>query len=243
MSKLKLPKIRAPPEWGIKPVDQESRYLGFLDYFVFWSSLGAGLLVMLAGSLLVPALSLQDAILATLIGTAIGNIPLVLSGVIGSKYTIPTMVSVRPSFGIRGSYVATILNLIQLVGWTAFEIVIMAKAADTISSAMIGYSSVPFWAVIFSVICVAMAIGGPLALIRHWLEKFAIWIVYGTSVWVAYSIMSRHTLFDLLSIKAQGGLPFLLAVDLVIAMPISWMPLAADYMRFSKNTRAAACGT
>jgi putative hydroxymethylpyrimidine transporter CytX len=243
MSKLKLPKIHAPPEWGIKPVEQESRYLGFLDYFVFWSSLGAGLLVLLAGALLVPALSLQDAILATLIGTAIGNIPLVLSGVIGSKYAIPTMVSVRPSFGIRGSYVATILNLIQLVGWTAFEIVIMAKAADTISSATIGYSSVPFWIVIFAVICVAMAIGGPLALIRHWLEKFAIWIVYGTSVWVAYSIMSRHSLFDLLSIKPQGGLPFLFAVDLVIAMPISWMPLAADYMRFSKNTRAAASGT
>lgn len=243
MRGFKLPKIRAPPEWGIEPVKQASRYLGFFDYFVLWSSLGVGLLVLLAGSLLVPALSLQEALLAIIIGTAVGNIPLVLVGWVGSEYAIPTMVTVRPSFGIRGSYIATFLNLIQLVGWTAFEIIIMAKAADTISSATIGYTNITFWIVVFTVFCVAMAIGGPLVIVRYWLERFAIWLVYGTSIWVVYYILSQRSFHELLATEPQGGLPFLLAVDLVIAMPISWMPLAADYMRFSKNSKSAVEGT
>jgi NCS1 family nucleobase:cation symporter-1 len=242
MVKFGFPRMRAPPEYGIEPVKEEYRYLGFLDYFILWSSLGVGLLVLLAGTLLVPALSFRDALLAIIIGTVIGNIPLVLAGWIGSKYAISTMVTIRPSFGIRGSYFSSFLNLIQLIGWTSFEIIIMAKAANTISIATIGYSNITLWIILFTILCIAMAIGGPLLIIRYWLEKFAIWIVYGTSVWIAYYILSKID-FDLLAIEGQGGLPFLLAIDLVIAMPISWMPLAADYLRFSKDPKRASAGT
>ncbi|MEM2942994.1 MAG: putative hydroxymethylpyrimidine transporter CytX [Candidatus Bathyarchaeia archaeon] len=243
MTGIRIPKLHAPPEWGIEPVEEKSRYLGFFDYFVLWSSLGVGLLVLLAGSLLVPALGLWEALVAITVGTAIGNIPLVLAGWIGSRHAIPTMVTIRPSFGIRGSYIATFLNLIQLVGWTAFEIIIMAKAADTISYAAVGYTNTNLWIVVFTALCVAMAIGGPLVVVRYWLERFAIWLVYGTSVWVAYYLLSRRSIHELLALQPQGGLPFLLAVDLVVAMPISWMPLAADYMRFSKKPGSAAAGT
>jgi len=242
MVKFGFPRIQTPPEYGIEPVKEEYRYLGFLDYFILWSSLGVGLLVLLAGTLLVPALSFRDALLAIIIGTVIGNIPLVLAGWIGSKYAIPTMVTIRPSFGIRGSYFSSFLNLIQLIGWTSFEIIIMAKAANTISIATIGYSNITLWIILFTILCIAMAIGGPLLIIRYWLEKFAIWIVYGTSVWIAYYILSKID-FNLLAIEGQGGLPFLLAIDLVIAMPISWMPLAADYLRFSKDPKRASAGT
>jgi NCS1 family nucleobase:cation symporter-1 len=235
-------RIRTPPEYGIEPVNKEYRYLGFLDYFILWSSLGVGLLVLLAGTLLVPALSFRDALFAIIIGTAIGNIPLIIAGWIGSEYAIPTMVTIRPSFGIRGSYFSSFLNLIQLIGWTSFEIIIMAKAANTISIVTIGYSNITLWILLFTILCVAMAISGPLLIIRYWLEKFAIWIVYGTSVWIAYYILSKIDFFDLLTIEGQGGLPFLLAIDLVIAMPISWMPLAADYMRFSKDKTYASSG-
>ncbi len=242
MVKFGFPRIRAPPEYGIEPVKEEYRYLGFLDYFILWSSLGVGLLVLLAGTLLVPALSFKDALLAIIIGTVIGNIPLVLAGWIGSEYAIPTMVTIRPSFGIRGSYFSSFLNLIQLIGWTSFEIIIMAKAANTISIATIGYSNITLWIILFTILCIVMAIGGPLLIIRYWLEKFAIWIIYGTSVWIAYYIFSKID-FNLFAIEGQGGLPFLLAIDLVIAMPISWMPLAADYLRFSKDQKRASAGT
>lgn len=99
MKQISLPKVKAPPEWGIEPVPSEKRILGFLDYFVLWSSLGVGLLVILAGAQLVPALTLKGAVAAILLGTLIGDILLALIGYIGGRYGIPTMAFIRSSFG------------------------------------------------------------------------------------------------------------------------------------------------
>jgi len=236
-------KIKVPPEWGIEPVPEEHRLLGFLDYFALWSSLGVGLLVLLAGTLLVPSLGLGQALLAIVIGTLIGNLLLALAGVIGSDNAIPTMVMLRPVLGIRGSYLPTFLNLIQLIGWGAFEVIIMAEAANTISQTLFGFSNYLLWAFLFAAWCTILAIGGPLVVVRQWLEKFAVWLVYGTSIWLTYYLFTNYDIGGLLRAPGAGELPFWLAVDLVVAMPISWMPLVADYNRFARDAGKAFWGT
>ncbi|MCS7116162.1 MAG: putative hydroxymethylpyrimidine transporter CytX [Nitrososphaerota archaeon] len=236
-------KIRFPPEWGIEPVSKDYRYLRFIDYFILWTSLGKGLLVFWAGSLLVPQLSLNAALLIIIVGSIIGSLPLALVGVMGSDNAIPTMVVLRPSFGIYGSYLPSILNIIQLVGWTVFEIVVMALAANNISKSAFGYSNFYLWVIIFTTFCVLMGIVGPIAVVREWLEKFAFWILYGSTVWIAYSALTTRNFLDLIALPAQGDLPLLLAMDIVIAMPISWMPLIADYNRFARNSKEGFWGT
>ena len=67
------------PEWGIQPIDGKHKTLRGLDYFILWSSLGVGLLVFSAGSLLNQA-SFVDAILAIIVGSAGGSILLALAG-------------------------------------------------------------------------------------------------------------------------------------------------------------------
>ena len=235
-------KIKAPPEWGIEPVPEKHRILGFLDYFALWSSLGVGLLVLLAGTLLVPGLGLGRALLAIIIGTAIGNLLLALAGVVGSDHAIPTMVMLRPVLGIRGSYLPTILNIVQLIGWGAFEVIIMAQAANHITQ-QLGFSNYLLWALFFAVWCTLLAIGGPLTVVRHWLEKFAIWPVYGITIYLTWYLFSHYDIGALLRQTGTGELPFWLAVDLVVAMPISWMPLVADYNRFARRTGQAFWGT
>jgi purine-cytosine permease-like protein len=42
---------------------------------------------------------------------------------------------------------------------------------------------------------------------------------------------------------AEGGTPFLVGVDLVIAITVSWIPLAPDYTRFARSRRGAFVGT
>jgi len=236
-------KITPPPEWGIEPVPEKHRVLGFFDYFALWSSLGVGLLVLLAGTLLVPELGLGQAFLAILIGTALGVLLLALAGVAGSDNAIPTMVLLRPSLGIRGSYLPTLLNLLQLVGWGSFEIIIMAQAADSIAKSLLGFSNYFLWVFLFAAFCTLLAIGGPLAVVRQWLEKFAVWLVYAITIWLTYYLFSHYDIGGLLRRAGEGGLPFWLAVDLVVAMPISWMPLVADYNRFAKKTKQAFWGT
>jgi len=235
--------LQAPPEWGIEPVPQKHRLLGFVDYFALWSSLGVGLLVLLAGTLLVPGLGLGSAFLAIIIGTLIGNLLLALAGVVGSDHAIPTMVMLRPVLGIRGSYLPTLFNFIQLIGWGAFEVIIMAQAANGISERLLRFSSYPLWALLFALWCTLLAIGGPLMVVRQWLEKFAVWLVYGISIYLTWYLFAHYDVGSLLRAPGTGELPFWLAVDLVVAMPISWMPLVADYNRFARRSGSAFWGT
>lgn len=238
-----LPRITAPPEWGIEPVPIGQRILGFFDYFALWSSLGVGLLVLLAGTLLVPGLGLGQALLAIVVGTLIGNLLLAVAGIVGSDNGVPTMVMLRPVLGIRGSYLPTALNILQLIGWGAFEVIIMSQAANSISQRLFGFSNYPFWVFLFSAWCTLLAIGGPLVVVRQWLEKFAVWLVYLTSIYLTWYLFSHYDVMALFRQAGTGDLSFWLGVDLVIAMPISWMPLVADYNRFARDSRQAFWGT
>ncbi len=240
---LRRPDVEAPPEWGIQPVPAGHRFLGFFDYFALWSSLGVGLLVLLAGTLLVPGLGLGQAMWAIIIGTAIGNLLLALAGAIGSETAVPTMVLFRPALGIRGSYLPTTLNVVQLIGWGSFEVFIMAQAANGVSKALFGYENLVLWALVFAALCTLMAIGGPLVVVRKWLERFAIWLVYATTLYLTWYLVAHYDLRALLAKPGDGSLPFWLGVDLVIAMPVSWLPLVADYNRFARRTSSAFWGT
>jgi NCS1 family nucleobase:cation symporter-1 len=228
---------------GIEPVPARFRVLGFLDYFVLWADLGVGLLVLAAGSYLVPGLGLPQALVAIVLGTAAGNLMLGLAGAIGSEHGIPSMVSLRPSFGLRGSYLPSLVNVIQLVGWGAFEIVIMAHASSRLSGPILGFASYPFWAVGWGAIVILLGLGGPLVVVRQWLEKIGIWLVLLTISWIAIYALTRGDLGAIWSRPGDGSLGFAQAIDLVVAMPISWLPLVADFNRFAKDSRSSFAGT
>jgi putative hydroxymethylpyrimidine transporter CytX len=226
------------PEWGVAPVQDRHRTLGGLDYFILWSSLGVGLLVFSAGSLL-SAASFIDAVLAIIVGSAAGSILLALAGKIGSDHGIPSLITMRPALGIRGSYLPAILNIMQLVGWTTFEIMIMARAAEMLAGSVVPYH---LWAAIFGALVALLGISGPLNVVRKWIGKFAVWIAYGTSAIIIINLVNSADLAALVASPGEG-MSFFSALDLVIAMPISWLPLVADYNRFAKKSRSALWGT
>ena len=228
---------------GIERVPDRYRVLGFIDYFVLWADLGVGLLVLLAGTALVPGLGFWEAIAAILLGTIVGNVMLGLAGVVGSDNGVPSMVSLRPSFGQRGSYLPSLLNVVQLVGWGAFELVIMAQASARLTQSLWGVSSYPAWAAVWGVVVIIFALGGPLVVVRQWLEKAGIWIVLVTAVWMAIYAISHADFGALASKPGDGSLSFAQAIDLVVAMPISWLPLVADLNRFAKDSRSSFWGT
>jgi purine-cytosine permease-like protein len=142
--------VRLPPEWGTEPVPQEKRTLRSFDYFVLWSSLAVGLLVLQAGGILVPGLSLVEVIPVAVLGSIIGSLMLALAGGLGSKYGIPTMVSLRASLGLKGSYIPAMINAFQLIAWTAFEILIMANSALAITGQFVGPYTVYLWIAVFA---------------------------------------------------------------------------------------------
>jgi len=240
LSRLGLP---SPPAWGVDPVPDRLRQLRGFDLFVLWSSLGVGLLVLEAGAFLVPGLGLKTALGAILLGSVIGSLLLALTALAGSDLRVPTMVLLRPLLGTRGSYVPTLFNVAQLLGWTAFELWVIALAASRISEALLGDRHYGLWLVVATVWCLALALAGPLVMVRQWLEKFGIWVVYLVSAWMTVAVVRSGGIGRVLAEPGTGGLPFWLAVDLVVAMPISWLPLVADYSRFARHPQSSFLGT
>jgi NCS1 family nucleobase:cation symporter-1 len=228
---------------GLEPVAPEARQLGAWGFAVLWGDLGIGLLVLMAGSFLVPALSLPQALGAIVVGSVIGVVLLGLTGIVGSQTGLPTMVCLRPALGRGGSYVATGFNVVQLLGWTVFELVIMGHAANAVVRGLTGFDATWLWIVGFGGAVVLLGLWGPVAVVREWLTKFALGAVVATTGWLTWRLLGRADVAALWSAPAAGGLSFWGAVDIVIAMPISWLPLVSDYSRFARRPASAFWGT
>jgi NCS1 family nucleobase:cation symporter-1 len=229
---------------GIEPVPQASRLLGTWDTFVLWADLGISFLVMVVGMFLVPGLGLGQALLAILVGAVIGNVLLGLAAGIGSDTGMPTMALLRGPLGVRGSYAPTALNILQLLGWATFEVIVMAQATDLLAERLFGWPSLyHVWVLAFVALTLVMVLSGPIRLTKQWLEKFAVWIVLVTTTWITVSLVMSYDVGALLAQPGTGDLTFWAGVDLVVALPISWFPLVADYSRFARNRRAAFWGT
>ena len=228
---------------GLRPIARADRQLGAWSFAVLWGDLGIGLLVLLAGSLLVPALSLPQALGAILVGSVIGVTLLGLTGIVGSQTGLPTMVCLRPALGRGGSYVATGVNVVQLLGWTVFELVIMGHAANAVVRGLTGFDAAWLWVIGFGAAVIALGLWGPVAVVREWLTKFALGAVVATTGWLAWRLLARADVGTLWATPAVGGLSFWAAVDIVIAMPISWLPLVCDYSRYARRPRGAFWGT
>ena len=130
---------------GIEPVPQASRVLGARDIAVLWGDLGIGLLVLVTGALLVPALGFMEALIVIVIGSLAGVGLLAIAAAYGARYGLPTMVLFRPVLGIRGSWFPSALNVMQLVGWTAVEFWAMSYVADLVADEVFGFSARWLW--------------------------------------------------------------------------------------------------
>lgn len=224
---------------GIHPVPKEERNLKGLDFFLLWSGAAISLAEIWAGSLLVP-LGLSLGVWILVIGHLIGNTPLALGGWIGSRWGIPSMVAVRPSFGIRGSYFAAGLNVLQLIGWTAVMLIVCGGAADTISR-LYGFSNPTLWIVLSGGITTLWAMMGHR--IWKWIQRISVAALLLLCAAMTFMVFQEHSWQSLSQIPRQKGFSFMVGMDLVIAMPISWLPLVSDYSRFATNARSSFWGT
>jgi len=219
-----------------EPVPQS---LGLLDQFGLWGNLGVSLLGF-TGAIFVlqpdgagtPELSLAAALTATVVGTLLGTVVLALAGLPGTQTGAPSMVLLRGLFGARVSYLPTVLNVLQLFGWSIFELVTISTAAHTIAS------GVPRWGyVLIAGAATAALTGWPLGAVRV-LRKYAT-----GAVLIVLTYLLVQLLRDPLPAFAHGTWSgFWVATDTVVAVAISFAPMAADYMRHSRSSRAAFAG-
>lgn len=223
----------------IAPVEKTERNLCGMDFFLLWIGAAISLGEIWAGGLLAP-IGLVGGLLAILLGHVIGNTPMALGGVIGSRHGVPAMVSTRGALGICGSYLPAVLNAVQLVGWTAAMLWICGHAAASLTQ-YCGWLGPKAWIVISGGLTTAWAFSGHR--VWKWLQRIAIFLLVALSVVMSYVVLKHHGISALLSIKPTGAMPFVQGMDIVIAMPMSWLPLVSDYSRYAIDTRRSFWGT
>jgi nucleobase:cation symporter-1, NCS1 family len=231
------------PSWGIEPLPDRLRVLGEFDGLLLWSNLSVSLLVIVAGAFLVLpadefglALSLPVALGAIVAAALVGNLLLGLGGLIGADARVPTMVLLRAPLGRRGSYLPTGLNVVQCLGWSVFELIIIATGASALSDQLFGLGGLVFWKILFGGVATALAFLGPVGFVRKVVRKFAVWVVIASLLYLCWwSLHGRH---PVALWHRDGAHAFWPGFDLVLASIISWTPLVADYTRFSRTRRA-----
>jgi len=235
--------LEETPAWGIEPVPDRFRQLGLLDTGLLWGNLGVSLLVIVAGALLVPALSLPSALLAIAVGAALGNVMLGVAGMIGADARVPSMVLLRAPLGQRGSWAPTALNVLQCLGWATFELIVIATAAAALSDSIFGFEGRWLWTLLFGGLAILLGLMGPVGVVRRILRKYAVWIVLVSLAYLTWWALDAISLSAAWDRPGEGGLSTWQGVDLVVGITVSWIPLAADYTRFSSSRRAGLLGT
>jgi putative hydroxymethylpyrimidine transporter CytX len=199
-----------------------------LSQVFLWFGASVSLAEILTGALLAP-LGFTHGMLAILSGHLLGIVILLPAGLIGAKSGLSASESFRISFGKHGASGLSALNICQLLGWTAVMIISGAKAFDGLTGLLIGYSNEKLWCIL---------IGG---LILVWIlvgvtRLFRLNAVIVSALFLSFLVLG-HTVFTTTgrAPSLAGDISFGAAVELNVAMALSWLPLLSDYTRTLKR--------
>ncbi|MEV6426223.1 cytosine permease [Nocardia sp. NPDC051463] len=223
------------------------KVLSFWDQSAFWANLGVSLVaftgaytVLAPNTEYAPQISIAAGILAMIVGTVLGGVMLGLAAVPGAQTGKPAMVLLRGLFGAKLSYLPTVLNIAQLIGWGTFELIVIGNAAEEL------FDGGPHWlyVVVAGVLTTVLTIW-PLGSVRM-LRRFVTVGVVIALIWFYIQFLHKG-LPDLTTNPGPKGAGpfgvdwslFWIATDAALAVSISWVPVAADYTRHSRSTGAA----
>ena len=195
---------------------------------LIWFGAGVSLAEILTGTAFAP-LGMGKGIAAIVIGHIIGCTLFFLSGLIGGRTEKSAMETVKMSFGRRGGLLFAFLNVLQLVGWTSIMIYDGALAAGGIFS-----SGHWIWCLVIGVLIIVWIMVGITNLGK-------INTVAMTALFLLTLVLCKVIFFSGNSILTEpdDSLSFGAAVELAVAMPLSWLPLISDYTREAEKPVAA----
>lgn len=199
---------------------------------LIWFGAAVSIAEILTGSLIAP-LGFSRGAAAVVIGHVIGCIPLYLAGLIGADSGKSAMETVKISFGQKGSVFFSVLNVTQLVGWTAVMIIGGGRAVAVIAEKYTGTYSPPLWCVVIGILIIVWIKIGIKNLGK--INTFTMAALFSLTVLLSLIIFRGDT-----ATAAAGSMSFGSAVELSAAMPLSWLPLISDYTHNSSNPRKAA---
>jgi putative hydroxymethylpyrimidine transporter CytX len=210
-----------------------------------------GLLVMQVGAYLVPAVGSRDAAIAIVLGSLIGAGLLAWTARLGCQTGLSSAALMHATYGSAFARLPVLLNMAQLIGWTTFELVVMRDGTAAIGKqsfglGLDGMDGRLLTTLLWGGVLVALLSGSMTQLVRKLVGRVALPLVIASLLWLTWQFGGQVQAQGLAAFwvrPGDGSMGMLSAMDLVIAMPVSWLPLVADYARYGKNGRSAMSGT
>ena len=196
---------------------------------LIWFGASVSLAEILTGTFFAP-LGFEQGLTAILVGHIIGCILFWLVAYVSAKTGASAMGAASRSFGHVGSNLFALANVIQLVGWTAIMVVSGAAAANLLLP-LLGEAG---WCVVIGALIVFWIAIGVKRMGRA--QSFAAVLL------LVLTFVASSAVFGGTPITPSGdeGLSFGAAVELAVAMPLSWLPVVGDYTREAKRPGAGA---
>lgn len=201
----------------------EKRKTTLLENGLIWFGAGISIAEIHTGTYF-SGLGWQKGILAILLGHLIGCTLWFLAGVLGGRQGKSAMETVKGSFGEKGGVLFAVLNIVQLAGWTAIMIYDGAIAANEIWGLSLRIWCLIIGGLILLWICIGITHLGKL-------NRIAMTGLFFLTVLLSFVIFEGEA-----GQKAgKEVLSFGMAVELSVAMPLSWLPLISDYTREARE--------
>lgn len=213
-------------------MNSEKTNLSSFHLLALWFGASISIAEILTGGILAP-MGFSKAFMAILIGHIIGTGILVLGGYIGAESKLPSIMSTRISFGTYGSYLFSILNVLQLIGWTAVMIISGGRSVNEITKILWSFDNLTLWSFVIGIfICLWIFLG------KNGFQKLnliAVALLFGLTIILSTVVFKDSSVFASISVSPMS---MGTAIELNVIMPLSWLPLISDYTRFSKNKKS-----
>ena len=212
---------------------EEKTQLSGLNLFFLWFGAAVSVAEILTGGYLAE-LGAVKGLWAIILGHLAGTILLVLAGLIGFRERLPAIMSTRISFGKQGSYIISLINILQLVGWTAIMIIEGGMAMNVIGRSLWNFDHPTLMSCLIGCLVGLWVFWGVKGFKKiNTLAASLLLILTVVMSWVVLSHPSAAA--DMAKQKGAFGMGF----ELSIIMPLSWFPLISDYTSLARTKKGA----
>lgn len=222
----------------VTPLTEQKTGLWDMAFIWFCANVAVPRL-MIGGSL--AELGFWNMVLMLIVGNILVFLPLLALGVLGYKVRIPTMAATRMTFGVKGSYLPSVANGIQLLGWGANVTVICGASINSIIAVMTGYSNITLWILVTGIIQLIITAYGVRSI--TWLQRVSVPLLGVLTIVTAVLIVKNYGWSAIVGYTPAAGIGLLVGFDIVAGNAFAWGPMVCDYTRYAKSGKSSSWGT
>jgi NCS1 family nucleobase:cation symporter-1 len=230
----------------IAPLAREDRHAGFFSIFWLWAGGNVLLTNFVSGSSYARGLGFWPMLAITVTGSMLGLAFCSWNSQRSARYGIDEMVSLRPTFGVRGSTYGVVVLIGVNFGWVGILASMAGSAIKLVVQNVGGGATFTYDYTLYS-----LGVGIVLPLIIVMFSQKAAFQLSKVTVplllaFVAYILIRLAVggYFTKIAAKpADGSSSWTEAFEIIVAFSISWFPYLGSWNRFARSERIGFWGT